>query len=477
MIRNQLVVYLNGVKKNIAGSHAFLTLAQWLRYEEGKTGTKIVCAEGDCGACTVLAARYRGSDKLEYLPINSCITYPYLLDCCHIITVEGLGSRDEPHEIQEAMAKGNGAQCGYCTPGFICSLAGMFEDLKRNKQKISEKKVKNHLTGNLCRCTGYLSIVDSAMAVDPKNVARISEMYSEVEMLQDFKSAYDNSVAIESENATVYLPKSFDEGIQFLKDQESSVLTSGGTDLGVFSNKGKISLKKIVSLNNIPEAYEINVRNKFLEIGAKASLTEVEKACNQYFPEFSKKLHIFASPQIKNKGTLVGNVANGSPIGDSLPFLMVAGAILVIQGEDGVREININDFYLGYKKFDLQKNEVITKIKIPLSDAIFKLYKISTRKDLDISTVTMGTRIRIKNKKIEEMALAFGGVGPVVMRAKKLEKELVGKTIDSQTFENFATKIYEEIAPIDDLRGSKNFRYLLCKNLFLKLYEDLSREI
>jgi xanthine dehydrogenase small subunit len=477
-MRENILCYINGERTQIKGEHAFMTVAQYLRYQKGLTGTKIVCSEGDCGACTILVSRMVSEKMTPYKSINSCISFMYLLDRCHIVTVEGLGDIEHLHPVQEEMVKCHGSQCGYCTPGFICAMANMAEDLKATGKKNSTQKIKNYLTGNLCRCTGYEPIIKAGENIDLDKVQPLAQMYNEVDILEDFIAIANDSVKIKFEDKEVFLPSKFREVVSFKNDNPNSKLASGATDLGVLHNKGKIELNKILCLNNLGEAYKVVETQDTLEIGAKASLDDVEKACESTFPEFSRKLHIFASPQIKNKGTLVGNLVNASPIGDSIPFLKVAEANIILAGSAGVRILNINDFFLGgYKELDLKPTEFVFKISLPLTNHKFKLYKVSLRKDLDISSVTFACRYIIENQVIKDISFAFGGVGPVVIRVTDLENMARGQKINRELFKKLANEIKNHITPMSDLRGTKEFRQLISHNLLLKFYDEVSSEI
>lgn len=477
-LRSFVLLFINGKPHKISGDQAFLTLSEYLRYHEGLTGTKIVCAEGDCGACTVLMGRYKSKDQahLDYVAINSCITYPYLLDLCHIITVEGMGDPKNPHPIQQKMLECHGAQCGYCTPGFICAYGSLIEEVKADCSKLSKQKIKNYLTGNLCRCTGYEPIIEAGLALKGAKLSGMNQKYPLSQMLPAFENLKDQEIEIKASDKSVYLPVSLEQATGYLFSNQNAKKVSGATDLGVLGNKGKLKVSEILALTNIDELYKIDDSKDYLSFGAKVNLHQVEEACEKDFIEFSNIINIFASPQIKNKATLVGNVANGSPIGDSLPFLMVADAILVIQSQKSQREVNINDFYLGYKKFDLKDFELITQIKIPKTREHFKLYKVSTRKDLDISTVTMGVRFEFKGKKLETFKLAFGGVGPTVMRPKDLEVMAQGANFELKLFREMGDRLSQLIFPMSDLRGSHHFRMQLCKNLLLKFYDEVSEK-
>lgn len=474
-MRNSIICYINGERHELTGEQAFMSVAQFLRYQKGLTGTKIVCAEGDCGACTVLVSRMVGQKMTAFKSINSCISFMYLLDGCHLISVEGLGSVEHLHPVQEEMVKCHGSQCGYCTPGFICAMANMTEDLLFEKGEKTTQKIKNYLTGNLCRCTGYDPIIKAGEKVDLSKVKPLAELYDQERILDDFQKNTQSSVLIKNGKKEVFLPVSFDEVVEYKNKNSQAKLTSGATDLGVLYNKGRIDLEQILCLNNIADAYETKEVDGFLEIGAKASLTEVEKICVDIFPEFSRKLHIFASPQIKNKGTLIGNLVNASPIGDSIPFLKVANAKVTLMGPQGLRVIDINDFFLGgYKELDLADDEFVLKVSIPITQDDFKLYKVSLRKDLDISSVTFACRYRIQEGMVSDISFAMGGVGPTVVKLTHLERMAIGKKFDQELFSELADEVKNHISPMSDLRGTKEFRQLVAHNLFLKFYDEVS---
>ena len=476
-MRNYIYCYINGVAHKLSPEQSFMTVGEYLRYIKGLTGTKIVCSEGDCGACTILVSRMISGKMSPYRSINSCISFMYLLDRCHLITVEGLEKNNQLHEVQTKMIECHGAQCGYCTPGIICAMANMTEDLKISGKKITPKKVKNYLTGNLCRCTGYKSIIEAGQKINLAEVDLLGSYYDDTKILNDFLTKAQESVLIKSKLKEVYLPTQFREMITYKYENKNCSITSGGTDLGVLHNKGKLNQTKILSLNNLAEAYEIAQTDKTIEIGAKASLSDVEKMSEKYFPAFARMLQIFASPQIKNNGTLVGNIVNASPIGDSIPFLMTAEAELILVSSGGMRFLNINHFYKdGYKNLDLLEHELVYKVSIPKTTNEFKIYKVSVRKDLDISTVSIAFSYKLNGAKIENIKIAIGGVGPKALRTLILEKELIGKDFEKDLFMKSKEMILNEISPLSDHRGSLEFRKKLTQNLFMKFYDEVSKE-
>jgi xanthine dehydrogenase small subunit len=476
-MRKSVVFYLNGKRHELNGKMAMMTVSDFLRYDKGLTGTKVVCAEGDCGACTVLLSRMIGGKLSPYRTLNSCISFVYSLDRCHLISVEGIKSNLGLHPVQESMVQHQGAQCGYCTPGFICSLASMTEDAKKGGFSIDRKRVQNYTTGNLCRCTGYEPIIEAGCKVDLGSVPALSTLYQDQEIERDLNALGQESVQIENDSGVVFLPASIDEALKFRSQYPDARLASGSTDLGVLSNKGKLKLNRILGLHQIAELYEIKEEADALVVGARASLNDLENASKICFPEFSKMLHLFASPQIKNSGTLVGNLMNGSPIADTIPFLRVAEAEIVLMSSSGTRTLNINDFILpGYKQMDVRAGELMVSIRIPKSAHRFKLYKVSTRKDLDISTVTFAARYLMDGFKVSDFSLALGGVGPSVLRMTSIENKIKSNLITQGLFQSIATSLRSEIKPLSDVRGSSEYRHQLCHNLLLKFYDEVAAE-
>lgn len=474
-MRNSVILFVNGERVELTGESAFMTVAEYLRYKKGLTGTKVVCSEGDCGACTILVSRMQ-EDKLgPYKSINSCISFMYLLDKSHLITVEGLKKNDELHPVQKAMVENHGAQCGFCTPGFICAMASLTEDAKKENFPLEEKRVKNYLTGNLCRCTGYDSIIKSGCAVQLSSVPDLASFYDDAKITKELASV-KGSLRISHGDKSVFLPATIDEAVRE-KKEKSPRIAGGATDLGVVYNKGKLKLTEVMSLNNISSLYAVEETATHIVVGARASLDELEKKTAKVFPDFSRNLHIFASPQIKNSGTLVGNMVNASPIGDTIPFLRVAEAEVILRSVSGERIVNINSFYKGgYKELDMRADELVTHVRIPKSNHEYKIYKISARKDLDISSVTFAARYRLKNNVLEEFSLALGGVGATVLRMNQIEAKAIGQYFNQALWKRLASDVKSSIKPLSDVRGSTDFRLTLCHNLMLKFCDEVMKE-
>ena len=461
-MRDRLLVHINGVPHSIGAEQAFETLARFLRYDERLTGTKIVCEEGDCGACTVLVGR-RENGELRYRPVNSCIQFLFQLDCTSIVTVEGLAKGGPLTPLQDAMVRCHGAQCGYCTPGFVMAMAGLFEC----NEHPDAADVKSALTGNLCRCTGYESIINATLEV--KDQPRIEQLYPSEPMLAAIAAASREPVRIEN----FFKPVAIEDAISF--KNEKTVIAQGGTDFGVWCTKRNFVAETILSLDGVDGLGDISVDGGLLAVGGRVTLAQFESVVRDLIPSLAPIMDRFGSPQIKNAGTLAGNIANASPIADSLPFLFVTSATLELRGTSGTRTVAIADFYLGYKKLDLRPDEIIARILIPLpaDDDILRLYKVSKRSHLDISTFTAAMLMRRTNGRIDSMRVAYGGVAPVVLRLKKTEEYLAGKPVSKETFAEAGEIAKNEIAPISDVRGTKETRLQLAENILTKFYYDL----
>jgi len=461
-MRDHILIHINGREHRITGDAAFETLANYLRQDVAATGTKIVCEEGDCGACTVLTRR---SGKDDYRPVNSCILNLAQLDGSSIVTVEGLRVSAPPretalHPVQTAMVQCHGAQCGYCTPGFVVALAGMFEVCDR----VNEKQVRDGLTGNLCRCTGYEPIIKAALAVDGSASAKMRERYSTLPEAND-------TVTV----GNFCAPATLDEAIAFKRENPGCTIVQGGTDFGVWVNKRNYAAPAMLSLSKISSLNELREEDGAIVVGANTTLADFETFIADRIPELAKILAIFGSPQIKNAGTLIGNIANGSPIGDTLPYLFVAGAVLELNG--GARTVPIDRFYLGYRKFDLQPDEIITRVRIGIVRDTVKLYKVSRRKDLDISAFTAAIRLAMTGDRIDRAGVAYGGVAPTVIRLPRTEAFLQGKTASLETFEHAGRIARDEIKPISDVRGSADYRLQLAENIMAKFWHETFGEI
>jgi xanthine dehydrogenase small subunit len=462
-MRDYILLHINGVPHRIGGERAFQTVSRFLREDQRATGTKIVCEEGDCGACTVLIGRRDDDGGLRYKPVNSCIQFVFQLDCAHVVTVEGLTRGGELTPVQDAMVRCHGAQCGYCTPGFIMAMAAMCEEGSTDARK--------GLTGNLCRCTGYESIITAAR--ETVDQPKIEELYASAPIVAAIAEVEREPVAI----GNFAKPADLASAIAFKREHPDTVIVQGATDFGVWRTKRNFQPAAVLSLDGIEGLADITVEDGTLIAGGRVSLARFESAVHELVPSMAAIMDRFGSPQIKNAGTLAGNIANASPIADTLPFLFVTHASLELTGSDGARMVPIREFYLGYKKLDLRPDEIITRIHIPLprDGETLRLYKISKRSHLDISTFTAAMLMRRNDGRIESMRVAYGGVGPVVLRLGRTEEFLAGRPFKLDTFTAAGEIARDEIAPISDVRGSREFRLQLAENIMSRFYYDASQ--
>jgi xanthine dehydrogenase small subunit len=508
-VRDYVIIYVNGRRHEVRGARAFQSLSDFLRYDLGLTGTKVVCAEGDCGSCTILLGRLERSwegeapaepapqerrppeYKIRYRTACSCIQFLSQLDCTHIITVEGLKYDGQLNPVQEAMVTCQASQCGFCTPGFVVSLCAMFEDARENA---STNAVKMACIGNLCRCTGYEAIVKAGANVDRSRMRPLARMYPQQPMVADFAQhsrdpvhvgwappASSSSTDERWEMPTVpklfFKPTTIVQAVKFRADHPDCTILAGGTDIGVQMNKFLREAKTILSLSGLTELRAVRVENGAIVAGALASIAQLERISRDALPEYARLLYYFGSPPIKNAGTLGGNIANGSPIGDTMPALYVLNAEIELTGTSGSRRVNINEFYTGYKTNVSTPDELITAIYIPLpvpSD-IFKLYKVSKRKDLDISAFTAAIWMRRNGETVTDTRIAYGGVGPNILRLKETEAFFIGKMLSHETIREAGEIARSEISPISDVRGSAEFRAQLGENILRKFYAEITR--
>lgn len=470
-IREKLIFYLNHERIEITGHDASLTLSEWLRNRKNLTGTKVVCSEGDCGACTVILGWLNPKGKLEYRIIDSCIQFLFQLDLCHVITVEGLGERGELHPAQKAMVECFGSQCGFCTPGFVMALA----DLAEKETKHTTATIREKLTGNLCRCTGYEAIVEAGLALNKVAQVKISERFDRALMEKEFQALNGQTVKIETQEGRLFFkPAYLADALKLRRAMPQLRIVAGATDLGVQHNKGKSVLTHAFFIAHLHELAQIKKSGDVLEIGAAANWSDVLRMAKAELPQLHEILTIFAAEQIRNAATIGGNIINASPIADSLPCLYALEAKLVLSSAQGERQVAIADFYQGYKKFDLKADELLTKVilSLPKANELLRLYKVSKRRDLDISTVTLAIRIGREGNKITSATLAAGGVAATIVPLTAARMKLEGALFSEKTLRDAGEAAAAEIQPLSDVRGSADFRKALVRNLFLKFYHE-----
>lgn len=487
-MREHILLYINGQRLEVAGADVFLTLSDFLRKRLRLVGTKIVCSEGDCGSCTVLVGSVVETE-FEYRSIDSCIRFMFQLDGVHVVTVEGLATDASMqrsnagtclNEVQQAMIECHGSQCGFCTPGFVVSMTGLLQE----KDELSVEEWRNGLTGNLCRCTGYSPIIAAGLESQRQEIQKLSELYPSNAMIQVLAEAKLDPVEVRDERGRkVFCPSDLNTALKLLAENPEAKIVAGGTDVGVQFNKGYCNSLTWIDLNRISELAEVTVAGGLIKAGARTSWYQLHKVASEFVPEFEKIVAVFGSPQIRHVGTLGGNIINASPIADSLPLLFVCDAQLTLMSESGKRTVDINDFYKGYKEYDLHSNELLTQIEfqLPIERGQLRLYKISRRKDLDISTFTGAIWIETEGTEngtvncgatICNARIAYGAVGPTVLRLPKTEAFLKGKPMTEQTMVAAGEIAVSEITPLSDVRGSDDYRFNLARNVLVKFFRQ-----
>jgi xanthine dehydrogenase small subunit len=472
---DHLLVIVNGQRHEVRGQEAFLSLADYLRRVQRLVGTKIVCSEGDCGACTVLIGRARkGGDGLTYRPVDSCIQFMFQLDGTHVVTVEGLGGETSLSAVQQAMIDNHGSQCGFCTPGFVAAMSGLLEE----RETLDQPVLRNGLTGNLCRCTGYTSIIEAGAKIDSSRHRRLEVHYPSDLILAEILGRRSESLEVharwDGEPYCFASPPDLTSALAFLRAHPEATIIAGATDVGVRINKTNSMPHTILDLNRVDELEAMKVGVDELVFGARTSWSAIEGACQETVPQFYDIIVRFGGPQIRHVGTIGGNLANASPIADSLPFLYVMDAEIELENTQGIRTVPIIEFYQGYKQIDLRPGELITRIRVPLPSAhdLLRLYKVSRRHDLDIAGFTAAVRIRLDGDAIEDAAIAFGAVAPTVIRARRTEAFVRGRPFDEATMRAAGDIAVDEISPISDVRGAADYRYQLTRNILVKFYHE-----
>jgi len=442
------------------------TLLNLIRDELKKTGTKEGCAEGGCGACTVVLGELE-NNKIKYKAVNACIYFTPNLHGKQLIVVENLVSKNGSYNpVQEAMAKYHASQCGFCTPGFVMSIFAMY----KNKSNKNEENIKDAISGNLCRCTGYRPIIDAAKSL--KKSKKSDEFdQSNSKIIRLLKKIDSKNIIINHKNKKYFAPKTINELKKIIQKNPNPNFLSGGTDLSLIVTKSRKEIKNIIYLNNIKDLNFIKIVNNEINIGATTPLIDVEKFILKYYPDFNNILRRYGSVQIRNVGTIGGNIATASPIGDTLPLLLSLNGRILIQAKKSNKEIYLKDFFIRYRKTKLKPGEFIKSIKIPIyKNHKFKAYKISKRFDDDISSVCASFNFRIKNEKIEDAVIAYGGMSEIPKRATKCEKFLINSNFSKPIFEKAKNTLKQDFNPIDDMRASKKYRLEVAENLLLKFF-------
>ena len=448
------------------------TVLNYVRNKLKKTGTKESCAEGGCGACTIVLGELK-NNKINYSAVNSCIMFLPTLHGKQLILVEDLVSKEGLlHPVQKAMVNFHGSQCGFCTPGFVMSLFSMY----KNHYKFADQLIKDTIAGNLCRCTGYQPIIKAAKSLNNKNKFDHFNKNKQ-NIINLLKKIKNESITIYSKGKNYFAPLYVQELKKILKKNAESHLLSGGTDLSLLVTKERKEINSIIYMNSINELNYIKNNNKYIEVGATTSLTSFESYIGKYYPDFTEILKRYGSVQIRNVATIAGNISTASPIGDTLPLLISLDAKVVLQGLNKTRILPLNEFFINYRKTKLKKGQFIHSIRIPLFPKnIFKAYKISKRIDDDISSVCASFNFQIQNKKIKSIKIAYGGMATIPKRANKCEKILLNSLMTDQIIDRAKKALEKDFKPISDVRASKKYRMEVAKNLLEKCFLEIKQK-
>jgi len=448
------------------------TLLNYIRTKLKKTGTKEGCAEGGCGACTVVLAELK-NNEIDYKAINSCITLLPTLQGKQLILVEDLISKEGSlHPVQQAMVNFHGSQCGFCTPGFIMSLFSMF----KKHSKFNENEIKESISGNLCRCTGYQPIIKAAKNL--KNTNKIDHFTkNKKKTINLLKKINNKSIVIYNKGKKYFAPKYVQELKKILKKNIDANFLSGGTDLSLIVTKERKDISSIVYMNSISELNYIKNNNKYIEVGASTPLIEFEFYIKKYYPDFTKILKRYGSPQIRNVATMAGNIATASPIGDCLPLLLSLNAQVVLQDLKKTKILFLDNFFVGYRTTKLKKGQFIRSIRIPIFKSnILKTYKVSKRFDDDISSVCAAFNLEIVKNKVISVRIAYGGMAPVPKRAIYCEKVLSKSLVTEKIINKAKEALEKDFKPISDMRASRSYRMEVAKNLLEKCCVEIMKK-
>ena len=464
---DQISFVLDGRVVHIRDIDPTLTVLDWLREHAGRCGTKEGCAEGDCGACTVVLGEPAG-DSMRYRAINSCIRFLATIDGKELVTVESLaGTGSTLHPVQQAMVDQHGSQCGFCTPGFVMSLFALYQ---HNAQPQRDDVVEA-LAGNLCRCTGYRPIIDAGLAMagypQPSRWSRDdAQDGAHGRRLRDIRR--HDALRLPG----FFAPRSVDELATAYAAAPDSLLLAGGTDVGLWVTKHLRELPPIIYLGEVGELQQCERVDGRLRIGAAVCLTDAWSAIVAEHPSLAEVAQRFGSPPVRNSGTLCGNIANGSPIGDAMPALIALNAHVELRCGPRTREIALEDLYLGYQKKALEAGEFVVAVLVPPGDpaVVLASYKWSKRIDQDISAVCAAFALRIDEGFVVSARIAFGGMAPIPARARQAEAALVGQKWSAETIEAAVAALAADFTPISDMRASASYRLRAAGNLLRRLH-------
>ncbi|TIO06750.1 MAG: xanthine dehydrogenase small subunit [Mesorhizobium sp.] len=473
--RSEIRFILNGEDVVLTTVAPDETLLDWLRLTRSLRGTKEGCAEGDCGACTVLVGRLSGG-RLVYESVNACIRFLGSLDGTHVVTVEHLrGDGEKLHPVQQAMVDFHGSQCGFCTPGFVMSLYALW----MRSPDPSDASIEKALQGNLCRCTGYEAIVRAARAISSYGKAAKDPLAAERKTIMAKLAAMKDGSRIEigSGKQRLVVPADADDLASVLDKEPGATIVAGSTDVGLWVTKHMRDIAPAIFIGNLDGLSTISEDNGILSIGAGVTYTEAFSTLAKRIPALGPLFDRIGGEQVRNMGTIGGNIANGSPIGDTPPPLIALGARLTLRRGNKRRTIPLEDFFIAYGKQDRRPGEFVEAMHVPVPgrDTKFAVYKITKRRDEDITAALGAFLLTLaRNGTVAEVRVAYGGMAATPKRAFSVEKALLGKPWMEETVQAAMAEYAKDFTPLTDMRASAEYRALAARNLLLRFFAETS---
>jgi xanthine dehydrogenase small subunit len=456
------------------------TVLNYLRSLDNHKGVKEGCAEGDCGACTIVVASPGADGSLVYEALDSCLVFLPMIHGKQLITVENLSQKENGqkvlHPVQQTMVTQNGSQCGYCTPGFVMSMFALY----KNHHNPSTEVVLDALTGNLCRCTGYNPIVKAAKeACCHEGKDHFSP--HEKQVYEDLKiiNGKNQDIELAGGNQKYFLPAGLESALQLRKKYPDALIVCGATDAALRQTKKFEHLPLIMDLSRVAEIKKFEETEDAFVFGAGVNLERMKQLTENKLDALHDMLVVFGSLQIRNMATIGGNIGSASPIGDTLPLLFVYKAMVELASEAGGRRtVHIEDFITGYRKTALKPGELIVSVTIPKpsADSVIKSYKVSRRIDLDISTVSAAFALKLSHdNRVESIAMAYGGMAAQTQRARSAETFLQGKAWNMENIQQAMSMVEKEFTPISDARSDAEARKIAASNLLLKFFNQTAK--
>ena len=461
-MRTEISFVLNGRIHHSSGCAGDMTLLDWLRDQPHLRGTKQGCGEGDCGACTVSIARPDAKGNLVYRPVNACILFMGMVNGAAIRTVEGLATcGNQLHPVQEAMVKNDASQCGFCTPGFVMTLYTAYQ----NGSGLAPEEVDDTIAGNLCRCTGYRPIVAAAASLN--DTGHENRHNDDLDLLLGLDSGQD--VCCDKDGSQFMVPATSASFAKLYAEHPDATIIGGATDVGLWVTKQHRKLEKMIWTGGVTGFDVINDDGDFIRINPAVTHQQLLSYVAEDLPQCAELLRRFGALQVRNSGTVCGNIANASPIGDLPPVLIsLDGAVELTKGSTS-RLVRLEDFFINYGKQDRKAGEFVSALLIPKgTKPNLRCYKISKRFDQDISAVMLAANLEITDGVIDEVRLAFGGMAGIPKRARSAETVLAGNSLEIASFKKAGAALADDFTPMSDMRGSARYRLLTAQNLLVK---------